>query len=106
MEWSNQNPMNTCVQTYNIGTGGGGNAPVISSFFPYGGHVGTTVTLQGKNFTGTTRVTLHNVTATYTVNSSTRITTRVPYGTPKGNGKWQVTTPAGTGTSVQNFFVQ
>jgi hypothetical protein len=46
------------------------------------------------------------VTATYTVNSSTKITTRVPYGTPKGNGKWQVTTPAGTATSAQNFYVQ
>jgi hypothetical protein len=105
MEWSNTNPMNTCVQTYAI-TGGGGNAPSISSFFPYGGRVGTTVILNGKNFTGTTKVTLHNVTATYTVNSSTKITTRVPYGTPKGNGKWQVTTPAGTATSAQNFYVQ
>jgi len=92
------------VQTYAI-TGGGGNAPSISSFFPYGGRVGTTVILTGKNFTGTTKVTLHNVTATYTVNSSTRITTRVPVGTPKGYGKWQVTNPSGTATSALSFLV-
>jgi hypothetical protein len=108
MEWSNANPDLTCVQTYNIsgGGGGGGTAPTITAFFPMGGKVGVTVFLTGKHFTGTTKVTLHGVTAPYTVNGDTRITARVPFGTPKGSGKWQVTTPSGTGTSAGNFLVQ
>ena len=61
--------------------------------------------LQGKYFTGASAVALHGVAATYTVNSDTRITTKVPKGAPSGNGKWTVTNAAGIGTSTGNFFV-
>ena len=108
-EWSNANPSNTCVQTYSIGGGGGGGggggAPTISSFSPMIGHRGATVTLTGTHFTGTTKVTLQGVNATYTVNSDTKITTNVPSTAPTGSDKWAVTNASGTGTAARNFFV-
>ncbi len=104
-EWSNNNPSLTCVQTYSLGGGGGGGVPSVTFVFPTSGRVGTAVTLTGKNFTGTTSVTLHGHAETFTVNSSTKITARVVTGTPRGYGKWQVTNSSGTGTSTQQFYV-
>jgi hypothetical protein len=100
-EYSNNG--HACLQTYNIQ--GGGGVPSVSFFFPGRGRAGTTVILQGKHFTGTTKVTIHGASATYTVNSDTKITTRVPISAPPGYGKWQVTNPSGTGTSTNSFYV-
>jgi len=105
MEWSNSNPMNQCVQTYNIGGGGGGGIPKVSFFFPASGTVGTTVSLTGQNFTGTTSVTLSGHNETFTVNSSTKITARITAGTPKGSFPFKVTNGSGTGTSSMKFSV-
>jgi hypothetical protein len=76
--------------------------PTISSFSPTSGPVGTTVTITGSGFTGTTRVLFGVVKATsFTVNSDTSITTTVPVGA-KG-ATIGVHTPAGNVTS-KNFF--
>ena len=98
-EYSNSG--HACKQSFAIAS----HAPQISFFFPGRGRAGTTVVLQGKYFTGASAVALHGVAATYTVNSDTRITTKVPKGAPSGNGKWTVTNAAGIGTSTGNFFV-
>jgi len=82
-----------------------GSPPVISSFTPTSGPVGTVVTVTGSGFTGATAV-LFNTTsaAAYTVGSDTQITATVPTGAT--TGPIQVTTAGGTGTSgTQTFTV-
>ncbi len=105
MEWSNTNPTNQCVQTYSLGGGGGGSVPKVTFLFPGSGTVGTTVTLTGSHFTGTTAVKLGGKAETFTVNSDTKITARIVAGTPKGSNPFQVTNSAGTGTSSIKFSV-
>jgi len=78
-------------------------APTISSFTPSSGKVGTSVTLGGTNFTGATSVTFGGVAATFTVSSSTKITTKVPTGAK--TGPISVTTPKGTATTKNTFSV-
>ena len=88
------------------GGGGGGGAvfaPTITSFTPTSGPVGTSVVITGTDLTGATLVTFDNVSATFTVNSATRITATVPSGAT--TGKIAVTTPGGTATSAADFTV-
>lgn len=79
--------------------------PVVSSFSPTQGAVGTAVTITGSNFTGANFVTFNTTsTSTFTVNSDTKITVNVPTGAT--TGKVSVTTPlGGTGTSSATFTV-
>nr|WP_249355532.1 IPT/TIG domain-containing protein [Chloracidobacterium sp. D] len=77
--------------------------PTITSFSPTSGPVGTSVTITGTNFTGTTDVRFNGVAATFTVNSNTQITATVPAGAT--TGPITVTNPAGTATSGTNFVV-
>ena len=77
--------------------------PVLSSFNPTSGPVGTQVTISGSGFVGTTSVTFGGVNATFTVNSATTITATVPSGAVSGNIK--VTTPGGTAISTGAFTV-
>jgi hypothetical protein len=86
------------------------SAPTITSFTPLYGPVGTSVTITGTNFSGTsptftTSSVKFNTTSatTFTVNSATQITATVPTGAT--TGKISVTTPSGTGTSTANFTV-
>jgi len=99
-EWSNDGSV--CLQTY--GSGGGGNPPTVTNFSPTSGPVGTTVDVQGTNFTGATSVAFNGTPdPSYIVNSSTDITAHVPSGAT--TGPISVTTPNGTGTSASNFTV-
>jgi ABC-type transport system substrate-binding protein len=77
--------------------------PVVSGFTPAGGPVGSTVTLSGRNFSAATQVSLCFVTASFAVTSSTTISVQVPAGAC--NGRWRVTTPAGTAASLGAFSV-
>jgi len=78
--------------------------PVIKSFNPTSGKVGTPVTITGTSFTGTTKVTFGGVKATtFTVNSDTQVTANVPTGAK--TGKITITTPGGTATSSGVFTV-
>jgi hypothetical protein len=79
-------------------------APTITGFSPNSGPVGTSVTINGTNFTGATAVKFNGVNVTsFTVNSATQIATTVPAGAT--TGKITVTTPGGTATSANNFTV-
>ena len=76
----------------------------ISSFSPTSGKAGTAVAISGANFTGATAVKFNGVAASFTVTSSSKISTTVPTGAT--TGRVTVTTPAGTATSSTSFTVQ
>jgi hypothetical protein len=79
-------------------------APSISSFSPTGGLVGTSVTINGANFTSATDVAFNGTSATsFSVDSDAKITATVPGGAI--TGPISVTTVGGTGTSATNFTV-
>ena len=81
-----------------------GSPPVITSFTPGSGYVGSSVVLTGTGFTGATQVTFNGTVATaVTVNSDTQITVTVPAGA--STGPIGVTTPVSTGFSATNFTV-
>ena len=85
-------------------TGGGGNPPTVTSFTPASGPVGTNVSITGTNLTGATAVTFNGTASTsFTVNSATKISARVPAGAT--TGLIAVTTPNGTGQSSTSFTV-
>jgi IPT/TIG domain len=80
--------------------------PTISSFTPTSGHRGISVTINGTNFTGITAVKLGLIVASFTVNSSTKITATVPSTAHVGSMyRWSVTNAAGTATSFGYFRV-
>jgi hypothetical protein len=80
-------------------------APSISSFTPTSGPVGTSVTINGANFSGATSVKFNGTNQpAFTVNpAGTQITAAVPAGAT--TGPLAVTTPGGTATSTSNFTV-
>jgi hypothetical protein len=94
------NATSSCVNSY--GSSGGG-APTISSFNPTSGAVGTSVTINGTNYTGATAVNFNGSAASFTVNSSTKITATVPSGAT--SGPISITNASGTGTSSTSFTV-
>lgn len=78
--------------------------PSLTSFAPATGGVGTSVVINGANFTGATAVQFNGRSATaFTVNSALRITATVPAGAT--TGPIRVTTPRGTATSATTFTV-
>jgi endonuclease G len=81
----------------------GAAAPGITSFSPTSGTVGTSVTINGTNFSSASLVTFNGTSASFTLNSSIKITATVPSGAT--TGRIAVTTPGGTATSSSNFTV-
>jgi hypothetical protein len=80
--------------------------PTISGFSPPSGPVGTSVTINGSGFTGTTDVMFNGTSVgsgNFTVNSDIQITATVPQGAT--TGQISVTTPGGTATSSTDFTV-
>jgi hypothetical protein len=77
--------------------------PVLTSFAPATGLVGTSVGISGSGFTGATAVDFKDAAATFTVDSDTHITATVPSGAT--SGPITVTTPGGTAASAGSFTV-
>jgi ELWxxDGT repeat protein len=73
-------------------------APAITSFSPTAGVAGTPVTITGANFTGVTAVAFAGLSAAFTVDSATQISTTVPAGAR--SGAITVTGPGGTAVSA------
>ena len=79
-------------------------APAISSFSPIAGNVGTTVTINGSGFTGTSAVTFNTTNASsFNLVSDVKLTASVPTGAT--TGPISVTNGVGTGTSASQFTV-
>lgn len=78
--------------------------PVIDSFSPTSGPIGTVVDILGTDLGGTTQVAFHgNVSAAFSVVSDGELTAVVPPGAVTGRIK--VTTSSGTAASVASFQV-
>jgi hypothetical protein len=80
-----------------------GSGPTISNFSPSSGNVGTSVTINGNNFTGANAVRFNGVSANYSFVNDDRVIATVPSGAT--TGRISVTTPSGTATSGSNFTV-
>jgi hypothetical protein len=78
--------------------------PVIVSFAPPTGNIGSTVQINGSGFTGTTSVTFNGVIASnFTVIDANTIEATVP--NLATTGKIGVNTPQGSATSTEDFIV-
>ena len=77
--------------------------PTIASLLPATGVAGSSFTVSGTGFTGTTSVTIGGVSASFTVGSPTSVTVTVPSGA--ASGFVAVTNPAGAATSLGPFLV-
>jgi uncharacterized repeat protein (TIGR03803 family) len=78
--------------------------PTLGSFSPPSGPIGTSVTINGTGLTQATKVTFGAVAATtFTVNSDSKISAKVPSGAKAG--KIAVTTTGGKATSSATFTV-
>ncbi|HEY6169273.1 MAG TPA: hypothetical protein VI454_14625 [Verrucomicrobiae bacterium] len=79
-------------------------APVIASFTPAGGPVGTNVTIVGTNLFNVSSVTFNGTASTQitTNNAGTNVIARVPNTT---TGFIVVTTPSGSATSAVPFYL-
>ena len=78
-------------------------APMLASFSPAAGPVGTTVRLAGTSLSSTSAVKFNGVAASFVVNSNQQLTTTVPAGA--STGAISVTTAGGVATSAQSFIV-
>ncbi len=97
-----QDNWQTRIGSFRFGTCTTAAPPSISGFSPTSGPSGTSVTINGSNFTGATAVAFNGTSASFTVNSGTQITTTVPGGAT--SGPITVTTPGGTATSSPSNF--
>lgn len=80
--------------------------PVLTYFAPASGPVNSEVTISGQNFSTTTRVQFHGVSATdFTIDSDTQIRVRVPAGAPLAECKISITNAIDVGESPGNFTV-
>ena len=78
----------------------GTSIPVVTGVSPATGAIGSTVTLTGTGFIGTTSVTVGGVVASFTIVSDTSLTVVIPAGTPNGVVDIRVTNATGQSTNV------
>jgi uncharacterized repeat protein (TIGR01451 family) len=78
--------------------------PTITGLSPATGRTGTNVTISGTNLRGATNVTIHGMTAGFTIVNNTTIQATVPTGAT--TGQIRVNTPYFSAFSVNNFTVQ
>lgn len=78
--------------------------PMVTSFSPTSGPVGTSVTVTGSGFTQATGVAFGTTASSFTVDSDTQITAVVPAGAPPSS-KIRVTSAGGPGLSSTPFKI-
>ncbi len=78
-------------------------APRVSNFAPLSGPIGSLVTLNGFNFTGTTLVKINGVAASFVLLTANRLVVCVPANAT--DGPFMVATVGGSGNSTANFDV-
>jgi hypothetical protein len=78
-------------------------APIITSFTPASGPVGTVITVNGSGFTGSTAASVDGFVASYTVVSDSVVQVTVPSGA--ATGSIHVRNSLGVGSSPSNFTV-
>ena len=78
-------------------------APIINSFTPTSGNTGTTVTISGANFTGTTEVDIDGESVPFTIDDDNTISATVT--STVTTGQLTVMNPGGSTTSNEFFFV-
>ncbi len=77
--------------------------PLITGFTPASGAVGSSVSINGSGFTGTTDVLFNGLSASYSVSNDNLILATVPTGA--SNGLISVINSCGTGNSSSSFSV-
>lgn len=80
------------------------SAPTLTTFSPTTGASGTVITVDGTGFTGATSVKIGTVSASFTLQSNTRLVATVP-ATAADVVALSVTTAGGTATSTGTFTV-
>ncbi len=96
----------TSLSSFTVVSGAGRLPPTIVDFTPKIGPAGSSVTVTGTNFdtaAGATRASLSNTLATSSVASASSLSMTVPAKT--SSGTIQVSTAAGTATSLVDFIV-
>ncbi|SHG95761.1 Por secretion system C-terminal sorting domain-containing protein [Chryseolinea serpens] len=81
----------------------GNSSPVLTTLSSLAEEAGSSITIKGKNFIGTSSVKLKGTEAVFQVINSTTLKVVIPMVT--GAGNFEVTNPAGKGTSSQSFCV-
>ncbi len=79
-------------------------APVVTTFSPAAACVGTTVTVEGSGLDTTTSVTFGGISATFTVQSATRLSAVVPAGA--ASGTLRVVTAGGSAEAPAAFTLR
>ena len=77
-------------------------APIIASFSPANGAIGTTIIIRGSNFSNATNLAIGGVNIPFTVNSGEQITAQIPLSGIE-SGVVSVSTLGGVGTSDSTF---
>ena len=94
----------TKFYVYNYVSLSTGGEPIVSSFSPPSGLVGTEVTISGSRFISATQVSFGGTpAASFTIDSGSQIRANVPSGA--ASGKIGVTNASGTGFSADDFTV-
>jgi hypothetical protein len=75
-------------------------APSITNLTPSSGGAGTDVTITGSNFTGSTKVTFNNRSASFSITDDSHISASVPANAPAKAGSVVVTNPAGSSNAA------
>jgi len=102
---ADNNPRDTSDGVFTIvsGSGGGQAVPQISSFDPTRGPAGANVTIAGSNLSEVSEVAFGGTSASFSIESDTKITARVPTGA--ASGRIQVANSAGSAESSSDFVV-
>ena len=106
LSWAYKNANGNVLHPGTRNCGGAVTTPAISDFSPLSGPVGTSVTINGSGFTGSTGVSFNGTSVgsgNFTIASDIQITATVPQGAT--TGQISVTTPGGTATSSTDFTV-